>query len=229
MPATVVLSLGGSIIAPDGVDHRFLTAFKCMIESYLESNADSRIIIVTGGGSPARVYQQAYRAIMSTHDQDTQDWIGIAATRLNGALVKALFPTYCIDELVTDPSASISFTGRLLIATGWKPGFSTDTDAVLLAERFEANTLVNLSNTAKVFTADLKIDKDAKPIDSIEWKAFRAIVGDTWTPGKNVPFDPVASALAERMKLTVICADGRNIENTRSILEGKPFTGTIIG
>ncbi len=55
------------------------------------------------------------------------------------------------------------------------------------------------------------------------------MVGDEWVPGKNTPFDPVASKLAEEAEMRVVCADGRNIENTLAILEGKEFFGTIIG
>ena len=103
-------------------------------------------------------------------------------------------------------------SNRVLIAAGWKPGFSSDTDAVYLAEKFGAKKVVNLSNIAKVYTADPKLDPTATPIDSISWTDFRLMVGDTWTPGKNTPFDPIASKEAQRLSLTVICADGRNIE-----------------
>ena len=48
-------------------------------------------------------------------------------------------------------------------------------------------------------------------------------------PGKNTPFDPIASKGAQQEGITVICAGGRDIENTRAILEGKPFKGTKIG
>ena len=55
------------------------------------------------------------------------------------------------------------------------------------------------------------------------------MVGDEWVPGKNAPFDPIASKLAQEAGITVICADGRATENTISILTDKPFTGTVIG
>ena len=55
------------------------------------------------------------------------------------------------------------------------------------------------------------------------------MIVDEWTPGKNTPFDPIASKKAEASSITVICAGGRNIENTRAILDGKDFIGTKIG
>jgi uridylate kinase len=229
MEQITVLSLGGSIIAPDRVDHAFLIAFKEAISNYLSEDASRKVILVTGGGAPARIYQEAYRRVVPQADASMQDWIGIAATHLNGTLVRAVFADFCQDALVTDPTASISFSGQVLVAAGWKPGFSTDTDAVFLAERFGARTVVNLSNIAKVYTADPKTDPHATPIDHISWEQFRVMVGDTWTPGKNTPFDPIASRRAQELGLKVICADGRNIANTLAILEGKDFFGTTIG
>ena len=55
------------------------------------------------------------------------------------------------------------------------------------------------------------------------------MVGDEWVPGKNVPFDPVASRHAEKTGLKVICAGGKNIPNLKKILCGEDFIGTVIG
>ena len=224
-----VISIGGSIIAPDKPDTEFLSSFRSSIKNYLDSNSDAKLILVSGGGAPARIYQQAYRAVLDDPDPETQDWLGIKATHLNGMLLKAIFADYASDQLVTDPTASIAFDSRILVAAGWKPGFSTDTDAVYLARRFGGKRIINLSNIAKVYTADPKKDPNAVPLDSISWTEFRKMVGDSWTPGANTPFDPIASKIAEEEKMHVICADGRNIENTLAILEGREYTGTMIG
>jgi uridylate kinase len=55
------------------------------------------------------------------------------------------------------------------------------------------------------------------------------MVGDDWTPGKNLPFDPVATRRAAELGLQVITAGGRNLANVEAILEGREFTGTLIG
>jgi len=225
-----VISLGGSIVAPDGVDVRFLTDFVNLIRSFLEADSNRRFIFVVGGGGPARSWQNAYREI--TGDKilnEEADWIGIMATRLNAQLVKAVMGELCPQDVVTNPGQVDPLTGRVLVAAGWKPGFSTDYDAVLLAERFKADALINLSNIEKVYTADPKVDPKARPIDQISWADFRAIVGDEWVPGKNVPFDPVASRHAQKIGLKVICAAGKNLENLKKILSGRDYTGTTIG
>ncbi len=224
-----VISLGGSIVAPDGIDTDFIAAFISLLKTELASDEKRRFILVVGGGGPARRYQQAYRSIVQEAADEQADWIGIMATRLNAQLLKAVLGDLCTQEVVTDPSQVGPFVGRVLVAAGWKPGFSTDFDAVLLAERFQADKVINLSNIAKVYTDDPRKNPDAKPIDSISWEAFRAIVGDDWVPGKNVPFDPVASRHAAKIGLKVICAAGKDLENLKKILSGQEFFGTTIG
>jgi len=224
-----VISFGGSIVAPDKVDEEYMKNFLKLITSILEEDSDRKFIFVVGGGGPARAYQSAYRNIIQNDKcNDEADWIGIMATRLNAQLVKAIFSDYCKQDVVYDPTVDEPMVGRILLAAGWKPGFSTDYDAVLLAERFGADMLINLSNIEKVYTADPKTDPSAKPLDNISWADFRLMVGDEWIPGKNVPFDPIASRHSEKIGLKVIFAAGKNIDNLSNILKGEDFIGTTI-
>jgi uridylate kinase len=224
-----VISLGGSIIAPDKVDASFLKRFHRAMVGYLEADLGRRLILVCGGGPLAREYQRAYREAVDAPQPDAQDWIGVAATRLNAELLRHLFLPYCPEPVVTDPTAVTLFAGRILVASGWKPGFSSDYDAVLLAQRFQADTVINLSNIPQVYSADPKVDAAARPLERISWAEQRRLVGDKWVPGKNAPFDPVASELAARLRLRVIVAAGREIDNLLAILAGKQYIGTVIG
>ena len=225
-----ILSVGGSIVAPDSPDVPFIKDFKRAITEYLEEDSERRLVFIIGGGGPARRYQKAYRDILANDSDSTeQDWIGIMATRLNAQLIKGIFGEYCSREVVTDPTSVTSFEGRILVAAGWKPGFSTDNDSVILAENLGADTVINLSNIAKVYSADPKEDPDARPLDALTWKEMKKLVGDTWIPGKNVPFDPVATKKAAELGLTVITAEGRDIPNLKKILKGEEFFGTTIG
>lgn len=228
-----VLSVGGSIVAPDKPDTEFLHKFSVTVRKWLAEDGSRKLIMVIGGGGPARAYQNAYKDVCKESgagvSNDEADWIGIAATRLNAQFVKAVFSDLCPNPVVYDPTAAELFTGQVLIAAGWKPGFSTDNDAVLLAEKFSGRLVVNLSNISKVYTDDPKTNPGAKPIDSISWEDFIKITGSEWIPGKNTPFDPVASVRAQKAGIQVICAAGRDIENLENILNGKEFNGTIIG
>ena len=222
-----VLSVGGSIISPQEVDTELIKGLRDTLMPFVE--AGRRFILVTGGGAPARAYQHAYRSISNEADPEVQDWIGVAATRLNAQLLRGVFGSVCPDPIVTDPEGPIGFEGTVLVGAGWKPGFSTDYDAVLLAERFGADTVINLSNIEKVYTGDPKTDPNATPLDEVSWAEFRKLVGEDWIPGSNLPFDPVATRRAAELGLRVIAAGGHDMENLRRILSGESFVGTTIG
>ena len=224
-----VISLGGSIVAPEGIDEGFLKDFTALIGELLSQDDKRRFILVVGGGGPARAWQKAYRNLSPSPLDEQADWIGIMATRLNAQLVRAIMGEWCTQDVVIDPTQVEPLMGRVLVAAGWKPGFSSDYDAVLLAERFHADAVINLSNIEKIYSDDPKKNPSAKPIDAISWADFCAMVGDEWVPGKNVPFDPIASKHAAKMGLKVICAAGKNLKNLKNILLDKAFTGTTIG
>ena len=226
-----VISLGGSIVAPDKVDTEFLKELHSLIKKYLEEDISRKLILVIGGGGPARAYQKAYRKIADSPSSDKQDWIGIAATRLNGELLNSVFAEYCNNTVVTDPTAVKEFNGRILVAAGWKPGFSTDFDAVLLAEKFNAKTVINLSNISKVYSEDPKINPAAVPLDKMNWDDFKKLVGEEWIPGKNVPFDPIATKKAAELGMQIVVAGGKDIKNLDLILQDKleEMEGTLIG
>ena len=76
---------------------------------------------------------------------------------------------------------------------------------------------------------DPRKDPKAKPLEYIGWKAFRRMVGNRWDPGANVPFDPVAAKMAERIGLEVKMIAGRDLGAVGRALDGKPFKGTTIG
>jgi len=222
----VVLSVGGSIVVPStGIDVTFLEAFRSCIRQEIAKGL--RFIIVVGGGYTARAYQKAASAVVALDAEDV-DWLGIHATRLNGHLLRALFRTEAHHRVVKDPTMSFRWHDSVMIAAGWKPGWSTDYIAVRLAKKYGATRIVNLTNIDAVYDRDPSKYPDAQPISRIAWSAFRKIVGSTWEPGANAPFDPIASKLADRWKMQVVIAKGIDLKNLRAILEEKKFHGTII-
>jgi len=110
---------------------------------------------------------------------------------------------------------------------GWKPGWSTDYVSVMVAKQLGLKTVVNLSNIDYVYDKDPKKFPDVQIIKKISWQDFRKIIGDEWSPGMNLPFDPVASKEAENLGLNVVIMDG-TILNIKDYIYGKEFTGTII-
>lgn len=223
-----ILDLGGSIVAPDNIDTAFIIEFKEFLINWLEADKTRKAILIIGGGGAARKYQSAYREIDPNPTHNDQDLIGIAATRLNGQLLKGVFKDYCFDDVIINPETEGEFKGRIMIAAGWKPGFSTDYDSVVLANRFGASTVLSLSNIAKIYTDDPNTNPEAKPVDKMTWDEYKVLCGAEWTPGKNIPFDPVATKLAADSNLKVIAAAGKDLENLTKIFNGQDFFGTTI-
>lgn len=224
---TFVLSLGGSLIAPPGgIDVRFLRRFRALILKFMRRGA--RFIIICGGGTTARNYQKAAAQVVKL-TRDDLDWLGIHATRLNAHLMRTIFRGDAHPRINTEPLEDMPSRKKIIIGAGWRPGCSTDYDAVLLARKYGAATLVNLSNITHVYDRDPRKFPGARPLPTLTWKQFRKMFGSRWDPGLNSPFDPVASKEAERLGMRVVIADGADLKNLERILSEKKFAGTVIG
>lgn len=222
----IVISLGGSLVVPEKIDVKFLKKFRAVILRHVKKG--KRFVIIVGGGKTARNYQQAAETITGLTSEDV-DWLGIHATRINAHLLRAIFAKEAHPKIIKNPRRKVAdFKEKILIAAGWKPGFSTDYDAVLLAKQLGAKKILNLSNIAFVYNRDPKKFKDAKPVKKISWNQFRKLLPRQWNPGLNVPFDPVASREAERAGLEVNIISGRNIRSVDCSIRGENFSGTVI-
>jgi uridylate kinase len=216
----IVISLGGSVIVQDDIDTSFLKKFKSLISRYKKRY---RFVIVTGGGKTSRKYQGA-GAKFANVSKDDLDWIGIEASRLNANLVKYILSVK--EEIIKDPTRKPDFKD-VIVGGGWKPGRSTDFDAVMLAKQLRAKTVINISNVDYLYTKDPRFHKDAKKIENTGWKLLRKIVGNKWTPGMNLIFDPEAVKLGKKLKLKLIFA-GKDIGNLEKLLGNKKFKGSVI-
>ena len=61
---------------------------------------------------------------------------------------------------------------KILVAGGWKPGWSTDYVAVRIAQRLGVRQVINLSNTDYVYDKDPKLHTDARPLKGLGWEEF---------------------------------------------------------
>jgi len=222
----IVISLGGSLVVPDKIDSVFLKKFYSFIVARVHTG--DRFINIVGGGKTARHYQRAAREVTSLTDIDV-DWLGIHSTRLNAHLLRTIFRKYAYLRLITrKQDINPRIRKPIIIGSGFRPGSSTDYRAVQLAHAYGAKTILNLSNIDWVYTKDPRKYKSAKRINRMNWKEFRKMVGNTWDPGANVPFDPVASKWAQRWGIRVVITRGSDMKNLKLIIEDKPARGTVI-
>lgn len=223
-----VFSVGGSLIAPtSGVNTLFLSKLNALVRSYVKQN--KRFFLIAGGGVLARSYRDAGKVVVGNLTDEDLDWLGIHATRLNAHLLRTIF------QDIAHPRILESYDHKLVdahesvfVGAGWKPGWSTDYCAATMARDYGAKIIVNLSNIDQVCDSDPRANPNAKAIPSISWEDFQKIVGDTWHPGMNAPFDPIATKLCREHDMTVVVINGSNFENMKKMMNGEEFVGTVI-
>ncbi len=225
----IIISIGGSLIVTNkGINTDFLSQLNKFIRNQLGKNKKRQFFLVIGGGATARNYRDAGTAVVG-HELTVvdQDWLGIHSTRLNAQLLRTIFQDIAHPSLIKDYDVIFKPEAPVVIASGWKPGWSTDYCATLLAEDYHVDTVINLSNITQVYDKDPNAFPDAKPIDHLSWDEFRKFVGDEWSPGMHAPFDPIAAKKAQELHIRVAVM-GKEFSNLENFIEGKEFLGTVI-
>lgn len=224
---TVVVALGGSIVHPDGIDVQFLRDFKKFLEPFLRRG--TKFVLVVGGGKLSRNFQEAAARASRTVTDEDKDWIGIHATRLNAHLLRTIFRDDA-DPVVMDERGKIKkLRAPVTIASGWKPGWSTDYVAMRIAADLGVPEAVIAGRPAHVYNKDHAKYPDAVPFHELTWRNYRKLIPTKWKPGLHAPVDPVGAALGAREGVRAIIVDGRDLRNFAALLNGKEFKGTIIG
>ncbi|BCX15661.1 MAG: uridylate kinase [Candidatus Parcubacteria bacterium] len=247
-----VISLGGSILVPEEINIGFLRKFKNLILK--EINKNKKFIIIVGGGKTARKYQEVAKKLTKISNEhfydpfknamvcytgllkkesvkifnEDLDWLGIHATRINAHLLLTIFRKYAYYRIIKNPKEKVNFKEKILIAAGWKPGFSTDYDAVLLAKTYKSDTVINLTNVDYVYDKDPNKFKNAQPLKEINWKDYLKLIENKWIPGMSAPFDPIASKIAQKFGIKCIIINGNKLNEFQRFLEGRKFRGTVI-
>ena len=186
----------------------FLKAFRTFVLGLVKTGR--RVVIVCGGGKTARHYIHAASEVMDHIDPEDLDWLGIpprGSTRTCSVRCFAVLRTRTSSNTLARTPRH--WREKVLVAAGWKPGWSTDYVASRIAGLLGVKHIVNASNIDGVFTADPKKDPTAKLVKEYSWHDYCAMVGDTWDPGLSAPFDPVASKYCQRHEISVAIIDGK--------------------
>ena len=224
---TVVLSLGGSVLAPDAPD----AAYAKRLAAELRDLAKSvRLYVVTGGGRTARAYIEAGRALGAP--ESFLDRLGIKVTRLNARLLMAALGGVDADEMphTIEEAVTVGKAGSLVVMGGTTPGHTTDAVAAELAQSAAATRLVNATSVDGVYTADPAKDPAAKRLDRVSYIELARLVGEAHTrAGPSIVFDPKAARIVAEARIPVAVVNGRDLEALRNAILGKPFRGTLVG
>ncbi len=222
---TIILKLGGSIVYPKAIDIQFLKSFRAFIINQIRRHK-RRFVIIVGGGKICRVYQDAAEKIVRVTNED-KDWIGIHASRTNGHLLRTIFREEANPVMIDARGKVKLLTHPVTIASGWRPGNSTDHVAVQLAADFRVSEAIIMGTPDYVYNKDPRKFPDTVPYMEITWKEYKKLVPAKWIPGASAPVDPVAARLAEKARVRAIVM-GPDLKNLWALLEGKEARGTVI-
>jgi len=230
---TYILSVGGSIFSlSDDILFDFNKArdIKTLLAKSIAKG--DRFVLSMGGGYICRKYQQLMKS-EGLEDKEL-DNVGVATINTNAVILRAILDDLAsetilrYDDLKSD--SPLNFDKPIIVAAASHPGHSSDWNAVKLALRTGANSLINVSNTTGVYDSDPKVNPLAKFLPKLTWDEYFRIVGnpDDFVPGAHFPFDIMASRMAKDNNISCYMVDGRDLVNLEKILNGEDFIGTVI-
>ena len=225
MEKTIVISLGGSLVSTDSLNIKYIQEFSSVLSG---SPQNLKFGIVVGGGMLARTYIRALRD--AGVNDNILDEIGINATRMNAlALSSFLDDSNSKIPTTVNEAAELSRIYRFTVMGGTEPGHTTDTVAMLLAERIGANVMINATSVDGVYTADPRKDSSARKLENLDYdSAIRIAISESVGAGPNVFMDLTALNIAKRSRIKVHVVDGRNTGLIRNIINGTGNGGSII-
>ena len=121
-PMIVVISIGGSVIAPTLDAKRFI-AYAEVIKEIAKSNT---VLIVTGGGKAARDYIGVARSMGA--NEAVCDLIGISLSRLNARLLISALSSVAFQDIPHNymEAENAMSSHKVVIMGGVTPGQTTD-------------------------------------------------------------------------------------------------------
>ncbi|MFQ5406581.1 MAG: UMP kinase [Candidatus Micrarchaeia archaeon] len=237
MNNTVVVSLGGSLLFAHNskyyekagkkpeYDEKFLKELTSTIK---EASTQVKLAIVVGGGALAKTYCEQQRK--NGKNEFFADRAAITATIENAQkLAKTLGDNATIANSFDEASQAIE-NNKIALLHGMLEGITTDTVAVLTAERLDAQALVNASNINAIYDSDPNKNPKAKKFNSMTHKQLikLAFENDDRTARTNFPFDLVASKLAARENLEIRFVNGNKAANIKKAILNQKFEGTLV-
>ena len=208
----VVISIGGSILYPRNFDYKLAIEIKKVLKN------KNKYKIVAGGGRLARDLISQFKFL----NQEEKHEIGIMATNINAFVLSKILNFKFLD---INPRI-IGLKKFNTVSGGYKPGWSTDVDAAIIAKYWKAGIFLNMTNVKYVYNKDPRKYKDAKPFKKISFDELIKIQGNVFSPGMHYVLDPRAVRILKNFKIKTYIFSG--VENLRKILEGKNFVGTKV-
>jgi uridylate kinase len=231
----VALSLGGSLLTGKLETSSFeLKAEKfkkyadVIIQLFKEGH---EIVVVCGGGSPARHFIKVSKELGGT--SLVQDLLGVKATHVNALLMISALGGYADHSRIYQRASDFKFReyGKILVGGGFRPRSSTDYRTVIFAGRMGADLIINATNVDGVYDKNPKIHSDARKLNTLSFDMLETIIMETASqaPGKYGLFDLKAVRKAKVLNIPVVFVDGYDPEEIRRAVLGTHNGSLVTG
>jgi uridylate kinase len=224
--STIVLSIGGSILAPENMEPDYIRSLADLLKRLSKEN---KLNIVVGGGVLARKYINIARQLGA--NEILLDELGIASTRLNARLLIAALAEFAHPEPITSFEEAFIQAKNfpIIVMGGTHPGHTTDAVAAMLAEYISADKFINATSVNGVYTADPAIEQNAVKLDKLTPEKLIEITQKSPSgAGPHVVIDSLAARVIKRSRIPTYVLDGRNLSGLENAIIGKEFDGSII-
>ena len=221
----IIVEIGGSILIKDHDSSRFKEYSKLLKELAQEHE----ILVVVGGGKPAREYISVVRDLGAGEAQC--DDIGIEVTRINAKLLLSALGDAAYQRVPHNFQEALEFasSGKIIVMGGTEPAHSTDAVSTILAEYVNADKLINLTSVDGMYTKDPNKHDDAELIHEITASDLLDFLNDKdMKAGTYEFFDTTAVQMIKRSKLDTVIANGFEPENLIKVINGENIGTKII-
>jgi uridylate kinase len=223
----VVVSIGGSVLIPNDNDFEYLSG---LAELLVDMSTQVRLYIVVGGGRISRYYIKLAREFGT--DEGNLDEMGVDVTRLNARLLISALKGNVNDSPpeTVDKAAELGEGHPIVVMGGTTPGHTTDGVAAMLAEKVNANRIVNATAVDGVYTKDPKKFADAEKIEKMSFaELLDTCKTSDWRAGPSNVFDALGAETIARSGIPLLVVKGRDLEALGSAIRGETFSGTTVG
>jgi len=222
----VVVSVGGSVLAPDLEADR-VSQYAAALEGLDDEGHELGVVV--GGGPTAREYIETARELGANEIE--LDEIGIAVTRLNGRFLIA-----ALDERAAPTPSETYEDGREALRRGDIPVLggtvaaqTTDAVSAAFAEYVNADLLVYATSVPGVFSADPNVDATAEKYEEMSADDLVDLIADLeMNAGSNAPVDLLAAKIIQRAGLRAIVLDGTDPEAVAQAIRTGEHDGTDV-
>ncbi|MHA1797744.1 MAG: UMP kinase [Candidatus Helarchaeota archaeon] len=224
------LKIGGSLLfnKNNELNVVFLQSFLKIMKKIQQLQHE--IIVIVGGGKIARKYIDISREFNAK--EESCDEVGIYASRLNAKLIASLDSDLFYLDIPNTVADAISYLNseknkKFVLIGGVRPGQSTNAVAAEVAEKLNADAILNATDVDHVYSEDPKINPNAKKIEKLNYDEFSKYVDKQARAGKYKLFDYRAFKIIKRSKIKTYMFSGKEPENILKIINGEKI-GTLI-